>query len=344
MLTSSYHHCSNTVSSIVSFVQIADRLSLILVDKAWSRAVAPILWEKLTPRTIAALTTLVNVLKDDIHSYHPYASFVHRLNLTEVPQHMDIDDQLFSAFKGCMNLRRLNISGCSQLSRSLLAELIPAFPELEYLGADGTMIDETVLHHIPSSLRALDLNRCPFVTDVAIIDIAERCSHLQRIEINHNGRIIDEGVIALVNHCPLLRIVQLRDCPNMTDRCIRHLWSYSENLRELTLEGNGNITDHGFIRDEEEIQGEEDSLPTRPSPAIHSNLRDLNLTGCSGLSDTAIEAIVTAAPKLRNITLKNCQNLTDEAIRSVCNLRSSLHYISLAHIKRWASGIMNRYI
>ncbi|KAJ2925664.1 hypothetical protein H1R20_g11430, partial [Candolleomyces eurysporus] len=65
-----------------------------------------------------------------------------------------------------------------------------------------------------------------------------------------------------------------------------------------------------------------------------TNLRLLNLSCCTRITDVAIEGIIACAPGLRTLALKRCPLLTDRSVKAICNLGRSLHYLNLAHVEQ----------
>lgn len=87
---------------------------------------------------------------------------------------------------------------------------------------------------------------------------------------------------------------------------------------------------------------DEKPLPHRPTtwleklpPLIlrHSadNLRVLDLTNCR-ITDEAVEGIVAHAPKIQTFILSGCSLLTDGALESVSKLGDNLDVLMLAHV------------
>jgi hypothetical protein len=62
------------------------------------------------------------------------------------------------------------------------------------------------------------------------------------------------------------------------------------------------------------------------------HLRILDLTSCVLLTDQAVDAIITNAPRIRSLVLAKCFELTDESINSICRLGRSLHQLHMGHV------------
>lgn len=95
------------------------------------------------------------------------------------------------------------------------------------------------------------------------------------------------------------------------------LLSKGNCLRELRLASCDLIDDHAFL-----------SLPPNKS---FEHLRILDLTSCSRLTDSAVQKIIEAAPRLRNLVLAKCRNITDHSVSAISKLGKNLHYVHLGH-------------
>lgn len=61
------------------------------------------------------------------------------------------------------------------------------------------------------------------------------------------------------------------------------------------------------------------------------NLRSLDLTGCSRITDESVYHIVTAAPKLRTLVLAKCPAITDRGAVQIARLGKNIHFLHLGH-------------
>ena len=62
-----------------------------------------------------------------------------------------------------------------------------------------------------------------------------------------------------------------------------------------------------------------------------AQLRILDLTQCTSLSDSDLHLIVTQAPRIRNLVLYKCISITNRGILSLLALGKYLHYLHLGH-------------
>lgn len=191
------------------------------------------------------------------------------------------------------------------------------------------------------------------ITDLSMINLACFCKILLEIDLSLCFNITDVGVWAIWRNLPHLRELYLNGA-NLTERGFPLMqgkpgaWQalvYGEGIQEAVILGFDGKT---------MIQGEQ-QLATRSSDIIagilngtgipyglgeklsmvanrhFQNIRVLDLTGHTQLTDAAVESIVTFMPKIRNLALAKCQQLTDESVFSICKLGKALHHLHLGH-------------
>lgn len=122
-----------------------------------------------------------------------------------------------------------------------------------------------------------------------------------------------------------LRTLHLARCPLLTDKAFPAI-SVSRSSTPIAYP-----------------TGYEKPLPPRPTTWIDElpplilrhtadNLRILDLSFISGITDAAIEGIVSHAPKIQHLQLSGCKLLTDRALESICKLGDHLDVLMLAHV------------
>ena len=158
----------------------------------------------------------------------------------------------------------------------------------------------------------------------------------------------DGSLVPLARSCPLLLEIDLAHVPQLSNATLHAIFLNAAHLRELRLNGNLNLSNDGVPdlpalvdMSEDEAERAASSYPwyavdgttlRRPIADAFEHLRLVDLTGCGGLGDVAIDHLVTNAPKLRNLTLAKCVGLTDTAVESIARLGKHLHYLHLGHV------------
>ncbi|KAI7884301.1 hypothetical protein K492DRAFT_191926 [Lichtheimia hyalospora FSU 10163] len=109
-----------------------------------------------------------------------------------------------------------------------------ALATIEFISCSSRIINNVILHHLPTQLARLVLHDCSAVTDRHVVCIATTCSRLVSLIItgNSSSMVSDEGLTAVIHANPHLQemvvippytIVQLNTITNVTiDAIITH--------------------------------------------------------------------------------------------------------------------------
>ncbi|KAG9104282.1 SCF ubiquitin ligase complex subunit [Ceratobasidium sp. 370] len=332
---------------------LKDLYACLLVSRSWCSCAVELLWHKPVATKMSSLYKLLKTLEQN-HATFQYATFVRRLNLMTFGS--DITDTVASRIAGCTRLERLTLVGCSALTDESLKTILSGMPHLVALDLTGvsSVTDKsiTALARTASKLQGINLGGCKLVTDEGVGQLATHCTLLRRVKLA--GLLVtNRSVIHLARSCPLLLEMDLNGCTAISNPAIRELWTCSRHIRELKLGLIGAaLTDDAFPTpvDNQAARAIANSpAGSEPQPfipvetSLHTtrsfeHLRILDLTGCTSLTDTAVEGIISVAPKIRNLVLAKCALLTDNAIASVCKLGRYLHYLHLGHVSLITDG------
>ena len=334
-----------------------DLYHALLVCRAWCECSVELLWYRPSFSKLQTLVKMMRVLSRDDSTF-VYAQFIRRLNFLCIGT--DLTDTLFSRLAGCVRLERLTLINCNALSDEGLARVLPHCPNLVALDLTGVSeaTDKSIVALATSAkrLQGINLTGCKKLTDESVFALAANCPLLRRVKLSNVEQVTDQSVSALARSCPLLLEIDLNNCKNITDIAVRDLWTYSVQMREMRLSHCVELTDAAFPtppRRDIVPPGSNpfsspfasgplpaNELPPLRVPQPFEQLRMLDLTACSQITDDAIEGIVSVAPKIRNLVLAKCSQLTDNAVESICKLGKGLHYLHLGH----AQAITDRSI
>lgn len=328
----------------------------LLVSRAWCECSVELLWYRPYFSKFPTLVKMMRILSREDQTF-VYAQFIRRLNFLNVAH--DLTDSLFSRLAQCVRLERLTLMNCIALSDEGLMRVLPQCPNLVALDLTGVaeVTDSTVVAVARSAkrLQGINLTGCKKLTDASIVALAQNCPLLRRVKLSNVEQITDQSLSALARSCPLLLEIDLNNCKRISDSGLRDLWTYSVQMREMRLSHCAELTDAGFPAPPKRdiippgmnpfpsagYTGHASSdFPPLKVPQPFDQLRMLDLTGCSLITDDAIEGIVSAAPRIRNLVLAKCTQLTDNAVESICRLGKGLHYLHLGH----AGSITDRSI
>ncbi|RWW57432.1 hypothetical protein BHE74_00035795, partial [Ensete ventricosum] len=162
-------------------------------------------------------------------------------------------------------------------------------------------------------LEKLDLCQCPLISDKGLIAVAQKCPDLTSLSIKSCSRIGNEGLQAVDHCCPKLKSVTINDCLQVGDKGIASLVSsassslerirlrtlnisdialavighYGKNVIDLSLTELQDVIEKGFW-----VMGNTLGL---------QKLKSISINCCSGLTDTALQAIAKGSPILKQL-------------------------------------------
>ncbi|KAJ3109534.1 hypothetical protein HDU97_005191 [Phlyctochytrium planicorne] len=172
--------------SILSFLQSrADTVSLMLVCKEWSAAVAEAFYLSPPlrhPDVFGAFTSLIV----SPSTYHPYPSLVQRLEIVgAAADDIEIGD-LETVLGSCQNITGFKLTSCMHVSSILLQSLADFCPRLESLELRGCPIGDgflpDIVHGCPN-LRILDLSETN-VRVAAVITLLNGLNWLEKLSMD----------------------------------------------------------------------------------------------------------------------------------------------------------------
>ncbi|TFK43722.1 hypothetical protein BDQ12DRAFT_718915 [Crucibulum laeve] len=322
-----------------------DLFSCLRVSRTWCECAVELLWHKPAFPKSSTLNKMAQVLSKSNTTF-TYARFIRRLNFLSLGP--DLRKDIFSLFSKCDRLERLTLVNCKNIAADTLTTVLRSFPNL--VAIDLTGVNETSneaiigLANVAKQLQGINLAGCSKVSDAGIMALANNCPLLRRVKLSGLDLVKDEPISALAKACPLLLEIDLNHCELITDSCVRDIWTYSAHMREMRLSHCPKLTDAAFpshilIDPKSDVPNPfvrhigDDLLPLFPSRTF-DNLRMLDLTACSLLTDDAIDGIIAHAPKIRNLVLSKCSLLTDRTVENICKLGRHIHYLHLGHTNK----------
>ena len=168
------------------------------------------------------------------------------------------------------------------------------------------------------SVRQIKLDGCLKLTDDSLKTIALRCPELRSIEIASCVEVTPKGIIDVLINCPNLLYLNVSRCEN--------LFNFSNYSTDITLSiifSELRYLDLSFcssLTDED----------LRYLIARTPSLEYLYLRQCDCISSVGIETIATLCPNLKEISLNDCVNVTDHGVVKLLSRCRALRYISLA--------------
>ncbi|KAI0960473.1 hypothetical protein AcW1_004979 [Taiwanofungus camphoratus] len=250
-----------------------------------------------------------------------------------------------------------------------LAHIIPWCPNLQSVHVSGflDLTDRTVvlLATYASKLRRLDISGCRGVTDVGVLEVASTLMGLEVLKLSGLSTLMDPAVSAITRSLPRLQELEMNDLPLITAVSVRDIWTFCRKLRRLKLAHCPQLNDRAFpyaphsksspgvasIRSSaqaaRDVRLSASSRRSRPPTWLDSlppliltpghtlpDLRLLDLSHCSKLTDAAIAGVIAHAPSIQHLTLSGCTGLTDAAMHAVAKLGVHLDVLALTRVEK----------
>ncbi|SZF01447.1 unnamed protein product [Blumeria hordei] len=295
-----------------------DLLNCMLVSKRWARNSVDQLWHRPACTTWAKHSSICRTLSLP-NPYFVYRNFIKRLNLAGLAE--GVNDGSVLPLAVCNRVERLTLTGCEGLSDNGLMSLLDGNQHLLALDISGDIqITERSMEVLAKNcprLQGLNITGCIRISSTSMALVADRCRYIKRLKLNDCNQLDDAAIIEFAKKCPHILEIDLHQCKNIGNESITALLQNGRSLRELRLANCDLISDSALL-----------SLPVDRK---YENLRILDLTFCTRLTDRAVEKIIKIAPRLRNVVFAKCRLLTDVAIDAISSLGKNLHYLHLGH-------------
>lgn len=332
--------CLPTVAALPSEILISifsrindpkELLNCMLTCKRWARNVVEILWHRPSCTTWGKHSSICTTLGLE-QPFFTYTDFIKRLNLAALAE--GVNDGSVMPLAVCTRVERLTLTNCHSLTDVGLIPLVRSSQHLLALDISGdSHITEASVLAIAENchrLQGLNISGCRQVSNESLAQLAESCRFLKRLKLNECGQLNDAAVLAFANHCPNILEIDLHQCTGIGNEPVSALLAKEQSLRELRLAGCELIDDGAFL--------------VLPPFRTYENLRILDLTSCSRLTDRAVEKIIEVAPRLRNLVLAKCSNITDVAVHAIAKLQKNLHYVHLGHCRHITDDAVKRLV
>lgn len=239
---------------------------------------------KFTKLRVLSLRQAKAQLEDE--AVEAVADFCHDLlDLDLSKSNLLTDRSLYALAHGCPNLTKLNISGCSSFSDAALAYLFGFCRNLKALNLCGCGMAATdraleAIAYNCNQLETLNLGWCDFVTDIGVTSLAFGCPKLRQMDLCGCVLITDESVVALATRCLHLRNLGLYMCKNITDKAMYSL----ANSR---------------------VKSNRDLWEAVKKSRCQDGLENLNISQCTALTPSAVQAVCDSFPDLHTCPQKN---------------------------------------
>lgn len=258
--------------------------------------------------SLASMTTLKNLILGDCRSISldAFASLRSLVELCSLEIRTSLNmtvDGLSTFLPFLTKLEALSLHCCKELGDETLA----------YLGGQRALqnqlrsLDLSLIRHrfSPEGLSSLrqftrleQLNLyCCSIGDRQLQAVTANCPHLRELTLGQSDWVTEAGFAHLRN-CQHLAKLKLCGCSNMNDTVLQALGVNCPNLRELDISMSERITDAGVAH----LRG-------------CTHLEKLNLSNVSyNVTDATLKSLAKNCPNLREINLSYCTGITQAGI------------------------------
>ncbi|XP_019446580.1 PREDICTED: F-box/LRR-repeat protein 3-like isoform X1 [Lupinus angustifolius] len=250
-----------------------------------------------------------------------------------------LDDDVFK--QGCKTLKKLDISGCQNISHIGLSKLTSISGSVEQLIlADGSpvtlsladglnklsMLQSIVLGgclvtssglkaigNLCISLKELSLSKCMGVTDEALSFLVSKHKDLRKLDITCCRKITDVSIASIANSCINLTSLRMESCTLVPREAFVLIGQKCQYLMELDLTDN-EVDDEGL-----------------KSISRCSRLSSLKVGICLNITDRGLAYIGKCCSKLKELDLYRSTGITDLGIAAVCRGCPDLEMLNTAY-------------
>jgi len=218
------------------------------------------------------------------------------------------EEGVIKILRGCQHLKSLNLG---------------------MLNCVGTQVIETIEgDNISKNLEELHLNSCPNVTNADLQRLAKACRKLKRLFLDMCSKITDDGITAIAKGCNL---EELSLCANrVSDRSLSAIAKNCKDLYRLELSFCYLVSTDGVVEIAEGCR----------------NIKLLNLCLVDMIQDNAIEKLAQFC-KLEELNLRGCTHITDNALKALqehCRHLKVLHLLGCEKVSASTVAILKQRI
>lgn len=166
------------------------------------------------------------------------------------------------------------------------------------------------------------------ITDVGLVAIGCRLSHLQSLDVSDCRKLTEKGLSAIAEGCCDLRSLHLGGCRSVNDKVLEALSKNCHKLEELGLQGCNYITDSGLtflvkgcqqlkFLDANKCKNISDIGVCSVSMACSSSLKMLKLLDCWKVGDESVLSLAQFCKNLETLIIGGCRKISDESMKSL---------------------------
>ena len=264
--------------------------------------------------------------------------------------------QTVAQFSG-RRLQKVQINYCPSLTEECTSLLAKNCTNLKSVNIDGTgTISDIATSHLTriKYLQNIDLFNCKYVLPEHIMNIAQNCDSLQKINLGEVTRLNDESIDMLLRLRKGSLKVLVLDGEDLSDNAFSNLsscdkleefdLSFAENLGSRVLKQISNLTKLKRLRySRGKLLTKNDFIAAFDTKNL-SGLTDIDFSECNNFDDEGLVSVSNICQGLSHVTVDWCEDLTDEGISFMINKCQELHYLKLVGLFRITDKILDSLI
>ncbi|KAF1876652.1 hypothetical protein Lal_00030065 [Lupinus albus] len=250
-----------------------------------------------------------------------------------------LDDDVFK--QGSKTLKKLDISGCQNISHIGLSKLTSISGSIEQLiladGSPVTLVLADGLNKL-SMLQSIILDGC-LVTSSGLMAIGNLCISLKELSLSKCMGVTNEALSFLVSKHKDLRKLDITCCRKITDVSIASIANSCINLTSLRMESCTLVPREAFVligqkcHYLEELDLTDNEIDDEGLKSISrcSSLSSLKVGICLNITDRGLAYVGMYCSKLKELDLYRSTGITDLGIAAVCRGCLDLEMINTAY-------------
>ncbi|XP_037080434.1 F-box protein SKP2B-like [Pollicipes pollicipes] len=334
---------------IFSFLTPRELCTIVFsVCKEWNHiGKDPTLWQHLSFEADNVISTngVVRVL-----------SFSPLLKSLRLEARRHVDKILFQVADTCKQLRSLTARFCNGLSSVLLEVLVKHCPDIGRINFEGSRFDDPGCMSALTGLgrlTALNVSHCLRLEDAEVAELARACRRLQELNVDGVGYLTDGAVLDLVEQCGARLTSLVLDGENLSDAAFSGIGRGCRQLEVLCISFADGMTDaslpalgglRGLLRLKIR-RGHQLSATALARLFLDENmprLLHLDLSECSNVDDSTVDAVTANCPLLTFLALSWCWDITDVGLEKIVSRLSFLRALDLVGVVRITGQCFNR--
>jgi len=250
------------------------------------------------PRDVIDLTGgIIDLTEEEKESKNRFPPLLEELNLrkSEVVEGDLKEDGLVEILDGCPNLKKLNLGMLPCVGAKTISAIINSC----------------------SNLEELSLNSCPNVTNSDLKNLSDHAKCLKRVCLDMCSKINDDGITAVAKGCPLEEFSLCAD--RVSDQSLYAISRFNKNLKRLELSFCYLVSTDGVVAVAKGCEKlthlnlclvdmiQDTAIKTL---AEHCDLQELNLRGCTHITDASLESLAKNCKNLKVLHLLGCEKVS----------------------------------